>query len=164
MLSGETAIGEFPVAAVNMMQRIMIETETMLMNRASRTTRSNEQHWTISDAVIYGTAQIARRIDARLVFIATAGSQLPLVKSKQRDYVPTVCMTDNPRFHQRMSMYWSVIPVLVKQLNDENLIPYIRNWATENGGLASGGRYVTCLLYTSPSPRDATLSRMPSSA
>ena len=25
-------------------------------------------------------------------------------------------------------------------------------------------RYLTCLLYTSPSPRDATLSRMPSSA
>ena len=25
-------------------------------------------------------------------------------------------------------------------------------------------RYMTCLLYTSPSPRDATLSRMPSSA
>ena len=28
---------------------------------------------------------------------------------------------------------------------------------------AMGGSY-TCLLYTSPSPRDATLSRMPSSA
>ena len=27
-----------------------------------------------------------------------------------------------------------------------------------------GGLYDTCLLYTSPSPRDATLSRMPSSA
>ena len=26
------------------------------------------------------------------------------------------------------------------------------------------GRYKVCLLYTSPSPRDATLSRMPSSA
>ena len=26
------------------------------------------------------------------------------------------------------------------------------------------GNTVTCLLYTSPSPRDATLSRMPSSA
>ena len=25
-------------------------------------------------------------------------------------------------------------------------------------------RYLSCLLYTSPSPRDATLSRMPSSA
>ena len=27
-----------------------------------------------------------------------------------------------------------------------------------------GGKYLVCLLYTSPSPRDATLSRMPSSA
>ena len=27
-----------------------------------------------------------------------------------------------------------------------------------------GGRLIHCLLYTSPSPRDATLSRMPSSA
>ena len=26
------------------------------------------------------------------------------------------------------------------------------------------GKKITCLLYTSPSPRDATLSRMPSSA
>ena len=27
-----------------------------------------------------------------------------------------------------------------------------------------GAAYIACLLYTSPSPRDATLSRMPSSA
>ena len=27
-----------------------------------------------------------------------------------------------------------------------------------------GGKEIACLLYTSPSPRDATLSRMPSSA
>ena len=27
-----------------------------------------------------------------------------------------------------------------------------------------GGRYTICLLYTSPSPRDGLLSRMPSSA
>ena len=30
--------------------------------------------------------------------------------------------------------------------------------------LKDGDRILTCLLYTSPSPRDATLSRMPSSA
>ena len=29
---------------------------------------------------------------------------------------------------------------------------------------ANGGQLSACLLYTSPSPRDATLSRMPSSA
>ena len=31
-------------------------------------------------------------------------------------------------------------------------------------GIVTAGQFVGCLLYTSPSPRDATLSRMPSSA
>ena len=31
-------------------------------------------------------------------------------------------------------------------------------------GASFGMSYMYCLLYTSPSPRDATLSRMPSSA
>ena len=34
---------------------------------------------------------------------------------------------------------------------------------TQSYGAINGGS-LTCLLYTSPSPRDATLSRMPSSA
>ena len=40
--------------------------------------------------------------------------------------------------------------------------PSSNDWVVflESGGLC----YDTCLLYTSPSPRDATLSRMPSSA
>ena len=32
------------------------------------------------------------------------------------------------------------------------------------GDVAGEAKEITCLLYTSPSPRDATLSRMPSSA
>ena len=37
----------------------------------------------------------------------------------------------------------------------------LRNWEDNWKGQ---GDITTCLLYTSPSPRDATLSRMPSSA
>ena len=43
-----------------------------------------------------------------------------------------------------------------------------RNLAEKSWGLAAKHRLIElledCLLYTSPSPRDATLSRMPSSA
>ena len=34
----------------------------------------------------------------------------------------------------------------------------------EMSPIEQAGKYKDCLLYTSPSPRDATLSRMPSSA
>ena len=61
-------------------------------------------------------------------------------------------------------------PVLAKR--DKRVLGVIAITAlvTFFGGLALAGyaainyKYETCLLYTSPSPRDATLSRMPSSA
>ena len=41
--------------------------------------------------------------------------------------------------------------------------PQFASSATSPGHVVFG-QYISCLLYTSPSPRDATLSRMPSSA
>ena len=60
--------------------------------------------------------------------------------------------------------------------NDPNTAPntkieYPLNWvqATSAGHMfemnnTEDGEYIRCLLYTSPSPRDGLLSRMPSSA
>ena len=42
---------------------------------------------------------------------------------------------------------------------DERFAEALQDWPD-----AKTGRLIICLLYTSPSPRDATLSRMPSSA
>ena len=42
--------------------------------------------------------------------------------------------------------------------------PIIKALQDEVDRLDSRSKYGDCLLYTSPSPRDATLSRMPSSA
>ena len=40
----------------------------------------------------------------------------------------------------------------------------VATWEEHENPYAIFAQYVGCLLYTSPSPRDATLSRMPSSA
>ena len=50
---------------------------------------------------------------------------------------------------------WVDQPNILEVLKDANkLDPEVKNYIKANN----------CLLYTSPSPRDATLSRMPSSA
>ena len=41
---------------------------------------------------------------------------------------------------------------------------YIYHTAERKGWFLAKARFATCLLYTSPSPRDRTRSRMPSSA
>ena len=41
---------------------------------------------------------------------------------------------------------------------------YMKNLTFANIAKACDGTYIGCLLYTSPSPRDLSTSRMPSSA
>ncbi len=146
MLSGETAIGEFPIDAVKMMNKIKVETETMLSGRASKIGRQRqEKRWSISESVVFGSAQVAKRIGANVVFIASSDSNLPLVKSKQRDYIPTVCITDCEITYRRMSLYWSVVPVLVDKISTAELSENIKQWAIEKGGLSKGDRYVAMI-------------------
>ena len=67
---------------------------------------------------------------------------------------------------------WAVVPVapgwVISDINVGVLyvlaISSLGVYSIIIGGWASNSKYPFCLLYTSPSPRDATLSRMPSSA
>ena len=144
MLSGETAIGEYPAESVKMMNKIMVETEKALSDRNSRMTayeRSNG--WDISDAVIYGSAQIARRISAKMVVIASDKSKGAKNKSKQRDHIPTVCITDDPVALRQMCLYWGVLPVLCPtKLADTPLQPFIDAWAKQYTQLSTGDPHV----------------------
>ena len=52
----------------------------------------------------------------------------------------------------------------VEELLPRTVDRYCIDLVVANGENASGGIGITCLLYTSPSPRDRQKSRMPSSA
>ena len=51
--------------------------------------------------------------------------------------------------------------VVVQSANEERPLSKLSPFAVQKGFQAIAG---TCLLYTSPSPRDSAISRMPSSA
>ncbi len=140
MLSGETAIGEYPVEAATMMQKIMIETEQMFQGRSSKITGHDQPTgWGVSDAVVYGSAQIARRIEAKIVVIATTCGEAALMKSKQRDFIPTICVTDSPQVYRRMSLYWGVVPVMVSEdMQADKIVSFVDTWAKTNAGAVSG--------------------------
>ncbi|MEM7454494.1 MAG: pyruvate kinase [Planctomycetota bacterium] len=140
MLSGETAIGEYPLDSAGMMQRIMMETETMFADRSSRmTSYDSATGWSVTDAVIFASAQIARRVGAEMVVFCTSCRDAAILKSKQRDHVPTVCFTDNEQAYRQMSLLWGVTPVLLPEALDGNHLPaFIDKWAIEHGGAKSG--------------------------
>ena len=144
MLSGETAIGEYPEQSVRMMNKIMWETEKAFAERNSRMTAYDRaDQWKISDAVIFGSAEIARRISARMVVIASRKNRAAKLKSKQRDFIPTVCITDDPKELRQMCLFWGVLPVLCPgAINDAGLELFINEWAKQNTDVEVDDPYV----------------------
>jgi pyruvate kinase len=147
MLSGETAIGLFPVEAVKMMRRIQVETESTLQGRPSRdfahgNERVRKGDGAVTEAVMMAAAMLARRADARLVVIASSSAEAAILKSKQRDFIPTIAVTDQAKVVNRMCLLWGISPLLVETIQLEELRERLCQWAAGNQDLHSGDRVV----------------------
>lgn len=144
MLSGETAIGQYPVVAVETMNRIMLSTETMLKNTTSDTKARQSTHvHPITSAVTHNAANIAEAIQAKLVVVATRTGGTAWVKAKQRNYIPTLGVSDSEATLRRMCLFWGIMPHQVPHLDSpENLVADVTKWGKSTGVLSAGDRVV----------------------
>lgn len=144
MLSGETAIGKFPIEAVDTMDRIMVHTEQLLRDtpNPARMKKSDRVH-PVTSAVTYSAASIAESIGAKLVVVASRTGGTAWVKSKQRNYVATLGVSDNEMTLRRMCLFWGIVPHRIHNLDDPALlIDEVTNWGRAEGILAVGDRVV----------------------
>jgi pyruvate kinase len=144
MLSGETAIGQFPVESVKVMQKIMVHTEQMLAGRPSRYSESvSESGDLVSEAMIKAAASVARSIQAKVVVIATASGQAALVKSKQRDFIPTIALTNQVHVLRRLNLFWGIRPLYFEDINSgKGIIPFVQEFFQEADSINAGDQAV----------------------
>jgi pyruvate kinase len=143
MLSGETAIGEFPVESVETMNRIMLATEPLLKDRGlSKELAASDVH-PITAAAVRGSAIIADELGAKLVVVATRGGGTCRMRSKQRDFIPTIGLSDSLAVLRRLTLYWGVTPIANAPVHDgPALRAFIDQWGREREILAKGDRVV----------------------
>jgi len=121
MLSAETATGRHPVAAVEMMERIISEVErpgTIRSAAISQQPRVTDPEKIITDAIGRAARELsdAAPIDAIVVF-TLSGASARLV-AKFRPNVPVIAMTTDPFVARKLSMVWG-IRALVAPLTDD---------------------------------------------
>ncbi len=144
MLSGETAIGQHPRETVQMMNRIMLATEELLRGAHAEPPdgKALSIH-PITLAVVYGAAEIARHLDARLVVVATRSGATARIKSQLRDFIPTIGVSDAAATLRRMCLYWGITPLADAPLSDgPKLRQFINDWGRADGSLNVGDRVV----------------------
>ncbi len=144
MLSGETAIGEFPVESVETMNRIMLATEPFLAEHPLRAVEQipGDVH-PVTAAAVSGGAKIAETLGARLLVIATRGGGTCRLRSKQRDFVPTIGVSDSTNVLRRLALYWGVTPLAGAPVHEgPKLRAFIDQWGREQGLIQVGDRIV----------------------
>lgn len=144
MLSGETAIGEYPVLAVDMMHRIMVSTEQLLKDvPMSNKVRVFDRVHPITSAVTHNAANIAEAIQAKLVVVATQTGGTAWVKAKQRNYIPTLGVSNSQATLRRMCLFWGIMPHYVQNIdNPQGMFEEVSKWGRDQGLLNPGDRVV----------------------
>ena len=113
MLSNETAVGNYPVEAVETMATIAcrIEREQQTNNNLKRTKRS------ITHAISAAVGQIAAQLDAAAIMTLTKTGATARNVSKFRPKTPILAITPHVYVSRRLQLVWGVKPLLVLDLS-----------------------------------------------
>ena len=118
MLSGETAVGRYPVQAVETMARVALAAEKMappvVMDELSSATRDGE----VDRAIAISSTVISEVSDVVGIAAFTESGHTALMISKQKPMVPIFGLTSHFACAGRLAMYRGVIPVLIPPVDN----------------------------------------------
>ena len=111
MLSGETAMGKYPVEALKMMAQIAESTEQYLdydMMPEYRTLRGDAN---VSNAVGVAAVRTATTLEADCIVTPTMSGQTARLMANFRPKQPIYAVTPNAWAQRKMQIYWGVTPL-----------------------------------------------------
>ena len=123
MLSGETAAGKFPVAAVKNMAEIAEYTEKHISYIHRFNTTDFEIRSTL-DAVSHATCAMAIDVGAKCIVVSSVTGRTARMVSRFRCPADIVGMTTNPKAWRKLALSWGVTPVLSERFDSMDVMFY----------------------------------------
>ncbi|WP_230397929.1 pyruvate kinase [Novisyntrophococcus fermenticellae] len=125
MLSGETAMGKYPVEAVEMMVQIAVETEHYLKFDCYRDAKLAKETASVSSAVGFAAVDMVDHIGATCIVTPTMTGTTARLISKLRPSVPIYAVTPHEWARRQMQLFWGVKPVEgYEEDSTENIISH----------------------------------------
>jgi pyruvate kinase len=148
MLSGETAVGEFPALAVATMSQICAEAEAFQKStgRVEHALPASLSDFVdpISEATVDAACLATQRLDAALLVVATESGRTALALSNRRPSTTILALTRTEAVARILALCWGVTAVLVSDhvQGAEQELAFAIDWAKSRGLVQSGQRIV----------------------
>jgi pyruvate kinase len=150
MLSGETAVGKYPLESLRTMVRIAEEAERSGLEGLARprpplgpsTSSGHGPVTSIADAISHAARETACDLGAAAIITPTTSGHTARVISKYRPHCPIVAVTPSPSVQRELALYWGVRPLLSRreESTDETIAGAVR--AAQEHGLVKRGDVV----------------------
>jgi pyruvate kinase len=120
MLSGETAVGKYPLQSVEMMSRIAQIAEQYLREHAelhygAMKVAETEKRQSIPAAISHVTCELGSMLDAKLIVASTWSGYTAKRVARERPNTPILAVTPNRVTYNRLALVWGVAPMLVDE-------------------------------------------------
>jgi pyruvate kinase len=155
MLSGETAVGSFPVETVRRMASICEATEERLypFDRPVRARAGTTDDLALSVVRLAGHA--AREAGPKALVVCTASGQSAQSLSDERPRAPILAITHDEGVANRLALYWGVLPRRVGEVTSAAQVLTVGERLLRAEGLAGDGDLVVVLLGANAAPDHA---------
>ena len=122
MLSGETAIGMYPVNSVEMMSKIIIETENAINYDELLIEKRNEKNIDGTTVLAYAAVDAANMLNAKAIVVSTMGGYTARKVSSYRPECPIIVTTPHKDVALSLSLNWGITSVQVNKFSNTDEI------------------------------------------
>ena len=149
MLSGETAVGKYPVEAVRTMSEVAQRAEVSLREYGYLQKIIPNPANVVTEAVSQASVGMAQHLNAKAIFSLTETGFTSRLISRYRPDCPILAITASRLVARRLSMNWGVIPMLYSgERSDEGKIEFAIERARALGYIADGDIVVATAGHT----------------
>jgi len=142
MLSGETAVGKYPVESAQTMNRIAERTEEGLLYGEILEYFEPTMEKTVTDAISYATCHTAHELGASAIITSTQSGYTARMVSKYRPRAPVIAVTPLGGVARALSLSWGVSPIISPPIYDTDEMFAIAVKSSLEGGYISMGDLV----------------------
>ncbi|MFN0064740.1 MAG: pyruvate kinase [Chlamydiales bacterium] len=159
MLSGETAIGAYPVQSCKMMRSIIKETEQDFDYTEFLAKATTKEFPDVASSVATASIRTAYNSHAKAIFAFTTRGITARLLSRLRPEMPIIAMTPSMKVYHQLSLFWGVIPIFCDEAhNIEDAYKRISAYALGKGYVQYGDLVV--ITAGSPFGKSGTTNMM----
>lgn len=141
MLSGETAVGRYPIQTVQVMSEIIADAESAFdyQHYQSSLLAARSKAIDVSSAVSLASLKTAQAAGAKAIFVITSRGRTARLIARLRPPVPILALTASKKVYHQLAFEWGVVPVYDPDCSRlEDAIVRLGKWAQKNGYVREG--------------------------